>query len=242
MDTQELFRATRSFERTWAETGAEVRRTDFGVIVRHLAYPRIYMANLAWVERLPAGGIEAVLASLDAAFRGTPVQHRNVMFDDAQVAFENQEAFVALGFLTTKHLLAAFRDARRLAAHLREGRYDLVDAHGSQDLWTCVAARALLRGGPPLVFTRHNTKVVRAHPLNRWLYRRGIDHLIVASGSVLDRYRAFLDRGDLTTDRCSVVHSAYRTDRFRPNLDGSRLRAEIGAGPLTPIVGVRLSM
>lgn len=104
---QDLFRATRAFERTWAETGAEVRRTDFGAILRHLAYPRIHMANLAWVERLPVGGIDAVLASLDAAFVGTPIRHRNVVFDDAQVAFENQEAFVSRGFHPAAELAMA---------------------------------------------------------------------------------------------------------------------------------------
>lgn len=98
MDTRDLLRTARSFERTWVETGAEVRATPFGAVVRHLGYPLIYAANLAWVERLPAGGIEEVLAALDDAFRGTPVRHRNVVFDDAQVAFENQEAFVTLGF------------------------------------------------------------------------------------------------------------------------------------------------
>ncbi len=107
MDVQELFRATRAFERTWAETGSDVRRTDFGVILRYLAYPRIYMANLAWVERLPAGGIDEVLGALDAAFEGTPVRHRNVVFDDAQVAFENQEAFVARGFHPAAELALA---------------------------------------------------------------------------------------------------------------------------------------
>jgi ribosomal protein S18 acetylase RimI-like enzyme len=107
VDSQELFRAARSFERTWAETGAEAQRTDFGFLLRHLGYPRIHMANLAWVERLPSGGIEEVLASLDAAFEGTAVRHRNVVFDDAQVAFENQEAFVARGFHPAAELAMA---------------------------------------------------------------------------------------------------------------------------------------
>lgn len=107
MDTQELFRIARSFERTWAETGAEVRRTDFGAVIRHLAYPRIYAANLAWVERLPEGGVDSVVASLDHAFEGTPVRHRNVVFDDAQVAFENQGALVALGFHPAAELVMA---------------------------------------------------------------------------------------------------------------------------------------
>ncbi len=107
MDTQELFRACRDFERTWAQTGAEVRPTDFGAIVRDLRFPLIYGANLAWVERLPAGGFEAVLASLETAFEGTGIRHRNVVFDDAQVAFEHQDDFVGLGFHPAAELAMA---------------------------------------------------------------------------------------------------------------------------------------
>ncbi len=107
VDTQELLRAAQSFERTWVEAGAEVRRTSFGAIVRDLRYPLIHSANLAWVERLPPGGIEEVLATLDAAFPETEVRDRNVVFDDAQVAFENQGAFVARGFRPAAELAMA---------------------------------------------------------------------------------------------------------------------------------------
>ncbi len=146
--------------------------------------------------------------------------------------------FEALEFRKTAHVAAALGDALALADHLRDVRYDLLDAHGSQDLWTCVAARRLARARLLLVFTRHNTKRVRAHAANRWLYRRQVDHLIVASESVLERYAGLLACGALRRDRVSVVHSAYRTDRFRPGLDGGRLRSELGLDPATPLVGV----
>ncbi len=107
MDTRELLQACRGFERTWAETGATVRATAYGVIVRNDRFPRIYMANLAWVERVPSGGIEAILDDLDSAFQGSAVAHRNVVFDDAQLAFENQEAFVAHGFRPLSELAMA---------------------------------------------------------------------------------------------------------------------------------------
>lgn len=97
MDTNDLLRAALDFQRTWVETGGEVTRTAYGAIVRAPRYPLIHMANLAWVERLP-GGVEEVLADLDAAFEGTGVRHRNVIFGDAQAAFEHQETFAALGF------------------------------------------------------------------------------------------------------------------------------------------------
>jgi glycosyltransferase involved in cell wall biosynthesis len=145
--------------------------------------------------------------------------------------------FEELSFRKTRYLAAAARDALRLARHLRESRHDLVHAHGSQDLWTCVAARTLTRAQVPLIFTRHNTKRVAAHAANRWLYRQ-IDHLILVSGSILERYAPLLARADLRRERITVIHAAYRPDRFHPGVDGSRLRAEIGLPPGAPLVGV----
>jgi len=145
--------------------------------------------------------------------------------------------FEEAAFRKPKHLLSALRDVRALADHLRRCPYELIDAHGSQDLWTTVLARRCAGTRAPLVFTRHNTKRVATHPANRWLYRQ-VDHLILASGSVRERYAPFLDRGVLRRDQVSVVHSAYRPDRFHPGVDGSRVRAELRAGPGTPLVGV----
>lgn len=145
--------------------------------------------------------------------------------------------FEEAAFRKPKHLLSALRDVRVLAEHLRVAPYDLIDAHGSQDLWTVVLARRRAGTRTPLVFTRHNTKRVAPHAANRWLYRQ-IDHLIIASGSVLVRYAPFLDRGVLRQEQVTVVHSAYRPDRFHPGIDRSRVRAELGAGPGTPLVGV----
>lgn len=98
MDTRELLRATLDLKRTWTEVGAQVTRTAYGAIVRDLHYPLVHMANLALVARMPEGGIGEVLADLDRAFAGTAVRHRNVIFEDAQEAFESQEDFAARGF------------------------------------------------------------------------------------------------------------------------------------------------
>jgi glycosyltransferase involved in cell wall biosynthesis len=137
-----------------------------------------------------------------------------------------------------KHLVKALRDAFRLAGHLRSEPYDLIDAHGSQDLWTCALARRLAGIRVPLVFTRHNTKRVRDHFMNRWIYGREVDHLIVVSRSVLERYEPLFKRGVLTQGRVSVVQSAYRPDRFHTGVVGSRVRAELGVGKDVPLVGV----
>jgi L-malate glycosyltransferase len=148
------------------------------------------------------------------------------------------ETFEEARFLKTKHLASAVRDSFSLKALLHSRRFDLVDAHGSQDLWATATARRLEASPVPLVFTRHNTKRVADHALNRLLYRRAIDHLIVASAAVLDRYRPFLERGDLDPARISVVHSSFWEERFGDGLDGSSVRRELGAGPGDPLVGV----
>jgi len=137
------------------------------------------------------------------------------------------ETFEEPRYRKPKHFLSAVRDARQLDRLLRAEPIDLIDAHGSQDLWAAAVARMLGRHRTPLVFTRHNTKEVADHPVNRYLYRRSIDHLIVASGSVLDRYDLLLRRGDLSRDRVSIVHSAFWEDRFHPEIDGSAVRGEI---------------
>ena len=98
VDTSDLLRVGLDFERTWVVTGAEATRPSYGAIVRTPRYPLIHLANLAWVERLPSGGVEEILADLDAAFDGTEVRHRNVVFEDAQEAFGQQEALAARGF------------------------------------------------------------------------------------------------------------------------------------------------
>ena len=150
------------------------------------------------------------------------------------------ETFEEPRFLKTKHVLSGMRDAASLGRFLKSRSFDLVDAHGSQDLWASALARRIRRCPVPLVFTRHNTKEVADHFSTRILYRRAVDHLIVVSGSVLDRYRPFLDRGDLSRERISVVHSSYWEDRFHAGVDGSAVRRELcsGAGPDPLLIGV----
>ena len=98
MDLPGLLRTTLAFERTWVEAGCSVQRRPYGALLRNDRYPLVFMANMAWVERVPAGGIEEVLADLDRAFSGSAVRHRYLVFDDARAAFEQQEALARLGF------------------------------------------------------------------------------------------------------------------------------------------------
>ena len=107
MDTDTLRSQALAFERTWVETGGHAEPRPWGRIVRNLRYPRIFMANLAWVHALPPEGPEPVLEDLEAAFEGTPVRHRQLIFEDAREAFDHQEALASRGFQPLSELVMA---------------------------------------------------------------------------------------------------------------------------------------
>jgi glycosyltransferase involved in cell wall biosynthesis len=149
------------------------------------------------------------------------------------------ETFEETRFLKTKYLASAMRDVTCLHRLLQRRQFDLLDAHGSQDLWAAAAALRLGRHAPALIYTRHNTKKVAWHPLNRYLYRNLVNHLIVASASVLESYEPFLKQGDLSQERISVVHSSYWEEKFHAEVKPAPLRLEMEAeGGECLLVGV----
>jgi len=98
VDLPGLLRTTLAFEHTWVEAGCSVQRRRYGALLRNDRYPLVFMANMAWVERLPADGIGEVLEDLDRAFSGSAVRHRYLVFDDARAAFDQQEALARFDF------------------------------------------------------------------------------------------------------------------------------------------------
>ena len=98
MDLSELYRAALEYERTWLTTRSEVRATTWGAIHRTPRYPLVFMGNLAWIQRLPEGGVEEVLAALDEDLKGTDVPFRHLVFEDPQEAFDRQAALATRGF------------------------------------------------------------------------------------------------------------------------------------------------
>jgi glycosyltransferase involved in cell wall biosynthesis len=146
--------------------------------------------------------------------------------------------FTAVRFPKMGRPIAFLRDAAALARLIRAERFDWLHTHGSQDTW-CTVAAARLAGRPaPILMTRHNTKPVRFHAFNRWLYGRAIDRLVVVSGGALENYRRFFDAGLLTPDDISVIHSSIDLERFERAPDAARIRRELGVGERTPLVGL----
>jgi GNAT superfamily N-acetyltransferase len=96
--TKDLFEALLGFERDATRAAGEAVRTEWGEIDRNARHPRLHIANAAWVDRVPASGVDGLLAELDAAYGPAGVPHRSVLFPDAALAFELQPEFVAREF------------------------------------------------------------------------------------------------------------------------------------------------
>ncbi len=127
------------------------------------------------------------------------------------------------------HVASQWGDFKRLGRFIKENDIDLVHAHASWDHWV---AGFTSRKGPvrvPVVRTKHNLKLIRTHPLNRWLYNGLTDSIIAVSKAVSDHL-----------DLCPIVPSSHvryvpngiRTDVFRiEDKDPAAVRASIGVDP-----------
>jgi glycosyltransferase involved in cell wall biosynthesis len=151
---------------------------------------------------------------------------------------ERLSVFTDVAFKKTNRPISFIRDVLALGRFARAENFDLLHTHGSQDTWAAIAAKRLFQLRPPLLLTRHNTKPVRFNRTNRWLYNRGLDGLVVVSRASLETYQPFFAAGVLKREDVAVIHSSVDLDRFTAAADSAALRAEIGVGNNTALVGV----
>ena len=142
-------------------------------------------------------------------------------------------------FRKTRHKLDTLRDVRLLGRFLRDEGYDLVHSHGSQDTWSVALARRLYRLPARQVMTRCNSKRIRTHAANRWLYRDSLDHLVLSSRALERGYESFLRSGVLPPEKVQVIPHAYDTEEFCGDPQRHRVRRELGLNgePLVGLVG-----
>lgn len=144
-------------------------------------------------------------------------------------------AFEECRFRRGFHPLIFYRDVQALRGLIRREKIDIIHTHGSQDTWAGVVA-AKLAGVPiKIVRTRHNIFPVAKTLVNRILYSRWLDWLIVISLGVK---KIYTDVGLMDPRRISVIYSAIDLERFRPSLDGSALREELKINADTPLIGM----
>jgi len=209
------------------------READFGMSAIKILQTSFHTEWNGQVARI-------FLLSRELAQRG----HRVVIATPAGSALarradaEGLSVFTQVQFKKTNRPFSFLRDALALGRLARAEGFDLLHTHGSQDTWAAIAAVRLFRLGMPLLLTRHNTKPVRFNRTNRWLYRRGIDRLVVVSRASLEAYRAFFAADVLKREDVAVIHSSVDLGRFAALADPSALRAELGVPRSAPLVGV----
>lgn len=121
---------------------------------------------------------------------------------------------------------------RKLAGVLRREQVDVLHAHmfGS-NFWGTLFGRL---AGTPVIVAHEHTWSYQGRPLRKLLDGRFIGRLASAftCGSSADR-RRMIDLEGVPEEKAIVIPNAYFP---RPDMDGD-LRAELGFGPETPLVG-----
>jgi glycosyltransferase involved in cell wall biosynthesis len=146
--------------------------------------------------------------------------------------------FTGVRFRKTNRPISFLRDVVALGRLARAESFDCLHSHGSQDTWALAWAHRLFRLRQPILMTRHNTKPVRFHFFNRWLYGRAVERLVVVSSGALENYRRFFDAGLLAASDIAIIHSCIDLDRFGQTPRPEKIRAELRIGNGAPLIGL----
>lgn len=130
------------------------------------------------------------------------------------------EVFTGAQFVRGFRPLKIARDVRALRRLLRDGRFDIIHTHGSQDSWCITFALAGFSPRPVVLRTKHNVFPIRDHLLNRRLYGRWTDGIVCISEAIVEYCAA---KPYLRRENLSLVHSAVDADRFALPRDRSFL-------------------
>ncbi|HMP98052.1 MAG TPA: glycosyltransferase family 4 protein [Kiritimatiellia bacterium] len=127
--------------------------------------------------------------------------------------------------------LSILRDVLRLRRLRRENRCDVIHLHTSVDMWVAALAFGFSRrqNGPVVIRTRHSDHHSKSDPVHQWLYRRAVDHVVLAAGALRKPLDGLIRRGALNEERMTVIHSSVNIHRFDPaRVSGDAVRRELG--------------
>ena len=106
-------------------------------------------------------------------------------------------------------------------------RPDVVNTHSSTDSWLAALASRTLRHPPAVVRTRHISPPVANDFATRWLYRRGVQH-VVTTGA---RMREVLIRNNhMSPSHLTSIPTGIDGERFKPG-DKLQARYRLGLAP-----------
>lgn len=134
------------------------------------------------------------------------------------------------------HPFLTIQDVFSLKKIIEQRQIEILHTHGSKDSWAGAFAAYLSSSPPKVVRTRHNIFPVARHLLNRLLYRRLTDHLVVISRFILNSY---LHDSFMEPKNISLIHSSVDLDKFDPNRTSQgKFRQEYAIGPIEKVVGM----
>jgi glycosyltransferase involved in cell wall biosynthesis len=127
------------------------------------------------------------------------------------------------------------RDLAYLRGLIAEQKINLVHTHGSKDTWVGAMAARLSADKTLLVRTRHNTYPVSRHMLNRLLYQRLIDKLVVNCSYVKARFE---EDGLVAPEKISLIYSGVDLREYNVKGNGEKIREEFNLSTDQQLVGM----
>src|SRR5262249_40820566 len=124
-------------------------------------------------------------------------------------------------------------DLERLGRWIRDS--DIVHVHRGKEHWLAAVANRASGGARPLVRTRHIVQPVRAHALNRWLYRRATSLVVTVTEAIRQQYLA---AELMPAGRVVALPGGVDAMRFHPQETTAAARRQLGAPPNVPLIGL----
>lgn len=162
------------------------------------------------------------------------------LFSGREKVIENLESILKeIGIPVYRIQLSSWRDLtsfRRFEQILKKEHIDLIHAHMvPADYWGCLLGK--LFGAIPTVYTRHNTyrlNGMMSHLQNFILNRVTSNKVIAISTAVFNNLTSICR---VPGHRIVTIKNGVDTQRFRPEICGNKVRAELGIPPSAVVVG-----
>ncbi|RMF61093.1 MAG: glycosyltransferase family 1 protein [Calditrichaeota bacterium] len=137
--------------------------------------------------------------------------------------------------LETFHPLKAIANLKKLKRFVTHHKISLINGHRAEDGLYGVMVKKTLPYPLPVIRTGSDVRAPKNHPLNRWLYQHGLDHIIFSCKASYERFQSVWNFFD---GKSSIIYSAIDTDEFQPQDTPSRLRERYGIGKDKILIGI----
>ena len=137
--------------------------------------------------------------------------------------------------LETFNPIRALRNLRQLKQFVTRSNIRLINGHRAEDGLYGFILKALSPTPLPIVRTASDVRAPKSHSLNRWLYQRGLDHIIFSCKASYRRYQGVWP---IFENKSTVIYSAIDTDEFHPMQSPSNLRRSLHVSDEEVVIGI----